>query len=96
MKASLNAPMQIENHEKLVRILNMITLCQRYIEGDTRTLNTEACNWLSTLKTETENRIAFRRQVLLRLQKYYARQVFNMASEVYESVNVLTVARKQN
>jgi len=85
MQAQLTPATQIKSHQKLVKILDMISLCQRYIEGDCKTLNTEACQWLNTLKTETENRIEFRRQVMARLQAYYAKQVFALASEVYNA-----------
>lgn len=83
---TLNPKTQQRCHHRLVKILDMISLCQRYIDGDLKTLNTEACTWLSNLKTETEERIAFRQQVVKRLQAYYAKQVFALASEVYEGV----------
>jgi hypothetical protein len=82
---TLNPQTQLKTHQKLVKILDMINLCQRYLEGDHRTLNTEACTWLSSLKIETEKRIEFRKRVLARLRTYYATQVFALASEVYDS-----------
>ena len=74
--------MLIENEllklEQLVKILELIDRCQRYLEGDKKTLRTEACNWLPSLKTNAEKRIAMRTQVITRLRAYYAKKCFQL------------------
>ena len=63
---------------QLQKIQTMLTLCQQYVDGDKKTLQTDACNWLPTLKHEVQQRVEFRTHVLRRLKAYYAKKCFQL------------------
>ena len=87
--------MNIQNHltqiEKLEKIAGMIILCQRYLDSDNKTLSSEACNWLSTLRAATQHRIEIRTKAIARLKIYYAKNAFALASVAYNEVMPLAV-----
>jgi hypothetical protein len=51
--------------QQLQKVLSMIALCQQYLDGDKKALQTGTGN------RDTEKRIEFRTRVMRRLKKYY-------------------------
>jgi hypothetical protein len=86
--------MNTTNHlgqiQKLEKITSMIILCQRYLDADHKTLNSEACNWLHTLRAATQHRIEIRTKALARLKSYYAKNAFALAAVAYDEVQPIS------
>ena len=64
--------------KQLEKVLDMMHRCNRYLDGDKKVLQTEACNWLPTLKADAEKRVELRTRVLRRLSAYYAKKCFGL------------------
>jgi len=75
---------------QLEKITNMIILCQRYLDADNRTLNSEACNWLHELRTATRHRVEIRTRAITRLKTYYAKKAFALAAVAYDEVQPIS------
>lgn len=76
---------EISKHEKLIKILEMIGTLENRIDGNKQDYE-KFQHHFQTLSffNEKQNRI---RYMISRLQAYYAKQVFAMASHAYNQLN---------
>jgi len=77
----MNVETKILEHEKLIKILDMIKRKQGHIKGMKRHLYES--------QNQFEQRALFERYVLKRLKGYYYSKVFKLASSTYNSINQL-------
>ncbi len=77
----MNVETKILEHEKLIKILDMIRRKQNHIKNNRR--------GLLESQSELEKRILFDRYILKRLKGYYYSKVFKLASSTYNSINQL-------
>jgi hypothetical protein len=86
----MNTTNHLEQIMQLEKITDMIILCQRYLDADNKTLNSEACSWLHELRRATQHRIEIRTRALARLKTYYAKKAFALAAVAYDEVQPIS------
>lgn len=95
MDTNLNTASEIAKHERLIKVLEMINQCDRYIATKENQLAAAkgSTQWLFTNTSEIQAELRWKQSVRNRLSSYYAKQVFALASNAY---NTVTEQRKPN
>lgn len=93
MEAKLNTEVEIAKHERLIKVLEMIRKCDEHIVRESRHIHTSEnqgmwTKWLFENKAAWMERLRFKIAVRNRLSAYYAKQVFAMASNAYNTVTI--------
>lgn len=75
-------------HEEMIKILDMVESCERYIaERKHRlTLPDNSFQYLFISRSEIEAEIRFKESVRARLLNYYAKKLFQLASDTYDQI----------
>lgn len=100
MNAKLNIESQTAKHERLIKVLDMIRKCDEYISHESKFIDTpeakgQFSKWLFTTKEQWMEHLRFKIAVRNRLSAYYAKKVFEMASNAYNMVSDLREPQSQ-
>lgn len=96
--AKLNTEVETTKHEKLIKVLDIIRQCDKYIAENERQLQLpkSANIWNFSTEEEMHAEIAWKTKVRNRISAYYAKQVFALAGNAYTMVNEERMPQSQS
>ena len=93
MNARLNIALETAKHERLIKLLDMIRKCDEYIERESKFIDMPEARgwqskWLFQSKEKWMENLRFKIAVRNRISAYYAKQVFALASNAYNTITL--------